>query len=94
MVGEWSLAVDDCIGVIRGAGASVQFKDFGQCKNLKERVGAPSRPPPSLSFFLSIYPISTPSSIPLSSILLSFPLSAESSSPFYHTHNTLFLSSA
>jgi len=40
-VGEWSLAVDDCIGLIRGAGGSVQNKDFGQCKNLKERVGDP-----------------------------------------------------
>jgi len=38
-VGEWSLAVDDCMGVLRGAEKSVQFKDFGQCKNLKQRVG-------------------------------------------------------
>jgi len=41
MVGEWSLAVDDCIDVIRGAESSVQFKDFGQCKNLKERLNDP-----------------------------------------------------
>jgi len=40
-VGEWSLAVDDCIAKIRGAGGSVQDKDFGQCKNLKVRVGDP-----------------------------------------------------
>jgi len=38
-VGEWSLAVDDCMGNIRGQDYSVQFHDFGQCKNLKERVG-------------------------------------------------------
>jgi len=40
-VGEWSLAVDDCMGVLRGAESSVQFQDFGQCKNLKQRVGDP-----------------------------------------------------
>lgn len=39
LVGEWSLAIDDCVGVIRGAETSVQFFDFGQCKNLKERIG-------------------------------------------------------
>jgi len=39
LVGEWSLAVDDCMGIIRGAGISVQSKNFGQCKNLKERLG-------------------------------------------------------
>jgi len=38
-VGEWSLAVDDCMGNIRGQDYSVQFHDFGQCKNLKTRVG-------------------------------------------------------
>jgi glucan 1,3-beta-glucosidase len=38
-VGEWSLAVDDCMGNLRGAQKSVQFQDFGQCKNLKARVG-------------------------------------------------------
>jgi len=41
LVGEWSLAIDDCIDVIRGAESSVQFYDFGQCKNLKGRVGDP-----------------------------------------------------
>jgi len=40
-VGEWSLAVDDCVDIIRGAESSVQFEDFGQCKNLKERLGDP-----------------------------------------------------
>eukprot|EP01123_Difflugia_compressa_P007679 TRINITY_DN20_c0_g1_i6.p1 TRINITY_DN20_c0_g1~~TRINITY_DN20_c0_g1_i6.p1 ORF type:complete len:645 (+),score=143.98 TRINITY_DN20_c0_g1_i6:1355-3289(+) len=40
-VGEWSLAIDDCIAIIRGAGKSVQTKDFGQCKNLQARVGDP-----------------------------------------------------
>jgi len=40
-VGEWSLAVDDCIGIIRGAGGSVQNHNYGQCKNLRERVGDP-----------------------------------------------------
>jgi len=39
-LGEWSLAIDDCMGNIRGQDYSVQFHDFGQCKNLKERVGA------------------------------------------------------
>jgi len=39
-VGEWSLATDDCMGNIRGQDYSVQFHDYGQCKNLKERVGA------------------------------------------------------
>jgi len=38
MVGEWSLAIDDCVYIIRGAGSSVQTRDFGQCKNLKERI--------------------------------------------------------
>jgi len=38
-VGEWSLAIDDCMGNIRGQDYSVQFHDFGQCKNLKARVG-------------------------------------------------------
>jgi len=41
MVGEWSLAIDDCIGIIRGAGSSVQTHDFGQCNHLKERLGDP-----------------------------------------------------
>jgi glucan 1,3-beta-glucosidase len=41
MVGEWSLAIDDCIAIIRGAGSSVQTRDFGQCKNLKQRIGDP-----------------------------------------------------
>jgi len=40
-VGEWSIANDDCIGLIRGSGGSVQNVDFGQCKNLAERVGDP-----------------------------------------------------
>jgi len=40
-VGEWSLAIDDCIHIIRGAGSSVQTRDFGQCKNLAARVGDP-----------------------------------------------------
>jgi len=38
-VGEWSLANDDCVSIIRGAEYSVQNKDYGQCKHLKERVG-------------------------------------------------------
>jgi len=37
-VGEWSLAIDDCMGNIRGQDGSVQFHDFGQCKNLEARV--------------------------------------------------------
>jgi glucan 1,3-beta-glucosidase len=41
MVGEWSIAVDDCIAIIRGAGVSVQTKDFGQCKNLNVRLFDP-----------------------------------------------------
>jgi glucan 1,3-beta-glucosidase len=40
-VGEWSLANDDCINMIRGAQYSVQNKDYGQCKHLKERVNDP-----------------------------------------------------
>jgi len=40
-VGEWSLAVDDCMGNIRGQDYSVQFHDFGQCKNLRERLNNP-----------------------------------------------------
>jgi len=39
LVGEWSLANDDCISIIRGAQYSVQNKDFGQCLHMKERVG-------------------------------------------------------
>jgi len=39
MVGEMSLATEDCMGNIRGQDYSVQFHDFGQCKNLQERVG-------------------------------------------------------
>jgi len=39
LVGEWSMAVDDCMYDLRGAQKSVQFLDFGQCKHLKERVG-------------------------------------------------------
>jgi len=38
LVGEWSLANDDCISIIRGAQYSVQNKDFGQCLHMKERV--------------------------------------------------------
>jgi len=41
LVGEWSLAIDDCMGNIRGQDYSVQFHDFGQCKNLRARVGDP-----------------------------------------------------
>jgi len=41
LVGEWSLAVDDCVAIIRGAGVSVQTKNFGQCKNLPVRVNDP-----------------------------------------------------
>jgi hypothetical protein len=41
LMGEWSLAVDDCVAIIRGAGSSVQTKDFGQCKNLGARLGDP-----------------------------------------------------
>jgi len=41
LLGEWSLADDDCINMIRGAQYSVQNKDYGQCKHLKERVGDP-----------------------------------------------------
>jgi len=40
-LGEWSLANDDCVNMIRGAQYSVQNKDYGQCKHLKERVGDP-----------------------------------------------------
>jgi len=38
-LGEWSLAIDDCMTIIRGAERSVQTRDFGQCKNLKARIG-------------------------------------------------------
>jgi len=38
-VGEWSLANDDCMSVLRGSEKSVQEKDYGQCNHLKERVG-------------------------------------------------------
>eukprot|EP01124_Arcella_intermedia_P008937 TRINITY_DN15744_c0_g1_i1.p1 TRINITY_DN15744_c0_g1~~TRINITY_DN15744_c0_g1_i1.p1 ORF type:complete len:581 (-),score=86.44 TRINITY_DN15744_c0_g1_i1:36-1778(-) len=41
IVGEWSMAIDDCVRIIRGAGSSVQTKDYGQCKNLQARVGDP-----------------------------------------------------
>jgi len=41
MVGEWSLAIDDCIGNIRGQEYSVQFHNYGQCDHLKERIGNP-----------------------------------------------------
>jgi len=41
ILGEWSLANDDCMGYLRGSETSVQFLDFGQCKNLKARVGDP-----------------------------------------------------
>jgi glucan 1,3-beta-glucosidase len=41
LLGEWSLAIDDCIGIIRGAGSSVQTRDYGQCLHLKERLGDP-----------------------------------------------------
>jgi hypothetical protein len=41
LMGEWSLAVDDCVAIIRGAGSSVQTKDFGQCKNLGARLNDP-----------------------------------------------------
>jgi glucan 1,3-beta-glucosidase len=37
MVGEWSLAIDDCMGNLRGSRESVQFLNFGQCNNLKLR---------------------------------------------------------
>eukprot|EP01130_Rhizamoeba_saxonica_P000267 TRINITY_DN10243_c0_g1_i1.p1 TRINITY_DN10243_c0_g1~~TRINITY_DN10243_c0_g1_i1.p1 ORF type:complete len:602 (-),score=179.68 TRINITY_DN10243_c0_g1_i1:62-1813(-) len=37
-MGEWSLAIDDCMGELRGARESVQFLDFGQCKNLEVRI--------------------------------------------------------
>lgn len=37
-VGEFSLAIDDCMGNLRGADASVQFVDFGQCKHLEQRL--------------------------------------------------------
>jgi len=40
-VGEWSMAIDDCMDIIRGSETSVQKIDYGQCKNLKERVGDP-----------------------------------------------------
>jgi glucan 1,3-beta-glucosidase len=38
-VGEWSLAIDDCMGHLRGTDISVQFHDYGQCKNLAMRTG-------------------------------------------------------
>jgi len=38
-VGEWSLAIDDCMGNIRGTGYSVQFHNYGQCDNLGVRKG-------------------------------------------------------
>jgi len=38
-VGEWSLAIDDCISIIRGSEHSVQERDYGQCLHLTERVG-------------------------------------------------------
>jgi len=41
LVGEWSLANDDCVHMIRGSEYSVQNKDYGQCKHLQERVGDP-----------------------------------------------------
>jgi len=41
MVGEWSLAIDDCVHIIRGAGSSVQTRNFGQCANLQARIGDP-----------------------------------------------------
>jgi len=41
VVGEWSLAVDDCLHDLRGAQSSVQFHDWGQCKHLAQRVGDP-----------------------------------------------------
>jgi glucan 1,3-beta-glucosidase len=41
LMGEWSLAIDDCINIIRGAGSSVQTRDYGQCKNLQARVNDP-----------------------------------------------------
>jgi glucan 1,3-beta-glucosidase len=41
LMGEWSLAIDDCISIIRGAGSSVQTRDYGQCKNLQARVNDP-----------------------------------------------------
>jgi glucan 1,3-beta-glucosidase len=39
LVGEWSLAIDDCMTDLRGAQSSVQFFNFGQCKHLTERIG-------------------------------------------------------
>jgi len=41
LVGEWSLAIDDCVNIIRGAGSSVQTKDYGQCNNLQARLNDP-----------------------------------------------------
>jgi len=41
LVGEWSLAIDDCVHIIRGAGSSVQTRNFGQCANLQARIGDP-----------------------------------------------------
>jgi len=38
-VGEWSLAIDDCMGNIRGQDYSFQFHNYGQCDNLKARTG-------------------------------------------------------
>jgi glucan 1,3-beta-glucosidase len=39
LVGEWSIAIDDCMTDLRGAQSSVQFIDFGQCKHLTQRIG-------------------------------------------------------
>eukprot|EP00823_Brevimastigomonas_motovehiculus_P004881 TRINITY_DN3344_c0_g1_i1.p1 TRINITY_DN3344_c0_g1~~TRINITY_DN3344_c0_g1_i1.p1 ORF type:complete len:664 (-),score=132.58 TRINITY_DN3344_c0_g1_i1:120-2111(-) len=38
VTGEWSLAIDDCMGKIRGSTTTAtQFQDFGQCLNLASR---------------------------------------------------------
>mmetsp|Transcript_27257 Transcript_27257/g.43854 ORF Transcript_27257/g.43854 Transcript_27257/m.43854 type:complete len:639 (+) Transcript_27257:213-2129(+) len=38
MTGEWSLAIDDCMGFLTGSTSSAnQFQDFGQCKNIAKR---------------------------------------------------------
>jgi glucan 1,3-beta-glucosidase len=37
-VGEFSLAIDDCMGNLRGQSYSVQFHDYGQCNNLGVRI--------------------------------------------------------
>jgi len=41
VVGEWSMAIDDCMYDLRGAQSSVQFVNYGQCKHLQQRIGDP-----------------------------------------------------